>query len=141
MSNIFICFLGLNKLSFISHFHLVPNLEKILPNVSSSFQILVNFLDSWSTHALKVTIFKVLLLLRQNRESKLSGMKDNSTSFHWEVRGSQSDFDQLGNSRLNILYVCECSSISRHFSRPKTVVVYNNQILANVPKKFRNFFF
>ena len=42
--------------------HLVPNLEKILQNVSSSYKILVKFLAGESAHAPKVTIFKVLLL-------------------------------------------------------------------------------
>ena len=41
---------------------MVPNLKIILKNVSSSYKILVIFLDSSFAHALKVTIFKVLLL-------------------------------------------------------------------------------
>ena len=36
------------------------------------------------------------------RVSKLLGIKDKTTSFHWEVIGSLSDFYQLRYSRLNI---------------------------------------
>ena len=36
-----------------------------IPNASSSYKILVKFLDSLSTNALEVTIFEVLLLLRR----------------------------------------------------------------------------
>ena len=57
VSEIFRCFLGLNKLLVLLCFHLVTNLEIILQNVFSSYEILVKFLDSLSTHALKVAIF------------------------------------------------------------------------------------
>ena len=46
VAEIFRCFLAFNKFSFINHGNLVPNLEKILQNVSSRYKILVKFLDS-----------------------------------------------------------------------------------------------
>ena len=44
---------------------MVPNLEIILWNVSTSYRTLAKFLDSWLAHALKVNIFQGLLLLRR----------------------------------------------------------------------------
>ena len=80
-------------------------------------------------------------LRRAERASKLSGMKEKTTSFHLEVRKRNADFDQLRNSCLNIGHVCECWLISRNFSRPTIFCVHNNQILANMQTKFGNFIF
>ena len=60
--------------------------------------------------------------------------------FHYKVRKSHSDFDQLSNSHLNIGHVCECWSISRIFSKPTFFVVHNNQGLSTVHTKVGSFF-
>ena len=85
VAEIFRCFLGLNKLSFILHAHLVPNLEIILQNVSSSYKILIKFLDSWSAHDLIVTIFKVLLLLRR-AEAGIQAFRDERQDHKLSLR-------------------------------------------------------
>ena len=54
--------------------HFVQNLEIILLNCSSSYKMLVKFLDSWLAHSLKVTFFK-------GQASKLSEMKVKTISF------------------------------------------------------------
>ena len=80
---------------------------------------MVKCLASKSAHALKVTIFIELL-------PKLSGMKDKINIFHWEVKESSSNFNQLRNSCLNIGHGCECWSISKNLSWPTIFVVHNN---------------
>ena len=59
-------------------------------------------------------------------------MKDKTTSFHWEVRESHSDFIGLSNSRLNISHVPWWWSISRNFSRLVIFCVHINHILTNM---------
>ena len=65
VADIFSCFLGLNKRLYIWSVHLVWIKEITLWKASSSYKIAVIIQNSWSPHALKVTIFTVLLIPRQ----------------------------------------------------------------------------
>ena len=88
-TEIFRCFLCLNKFSFLLHFYLVQNLDIILWNVSSCFNIFLKFLDSWlafkrfgTAHALEVTIFQGLLLRSRAKTGiQNSGMKVKTINF------------------------------------------------------------
>ena len=60
------CYLCLNNFLFLWYVHLVPNLEIIPWNVFNCYKILIKF-NSLDAHALKVTIFKVILLLRRKK--------------------------------------------------------------------------
>ena len=76
-------FLAWINYPFLLCLHLVQNLAIIIWNVSRSYKILVNFLNSWLAHALKLAIFQWLLLLsgRQKRASKRSGMNVKIINF------------------------------------------------------------
>ena len=90
-------YLCLNDFLFLWCVHLVPNLEIIPWNAFNCYKIMIKF-DSLDAHALKVTIFKVILLLRRKkRKLTLSEVINKITSFHWEVKESRSDLHQLRN--------------------------------------------
>ena len=120
------CFLGFNKIFFVICVHLAPNLDIILKNVSSSYKILVKFLDTWSVHAIKLTILEELQLLRQAKV----GIK----IFRDEITKPKS-FTGKWLAEKFMFYIghdCECWSISRHFSKSKIFVLHHNRRFVNV---------
>ena len=101
--------------------------------VSSSYNISVSFLDSWFAHALKV-------LRRAKVGIKLSGIKDKTTSFCWIVRGSHSNFDQLINSRLNILLLFVSAHQFQDFFRPSILLCILTRYLPMCSTNWKAFF-
>ena len=83
---------------------MVPNLEIIPKNASSSCNILVIFIDSRSAHALKVKIVKVLLLL-MHIKARIHIFRDDEQDHKLSLKSENESFRLHRAEKLTFEYL------------------------------------
>ena len=92
MAKIFRYSLGLNKLLFVWHVNVVPNQDIILRNASCSLNLIIKIFGQLIQAQSEKWQFPKCYIASggQKGQLTLSGIKGKTTSFHWDVRASQS---------------------------------------------------